>query len=85
MVYLCPELRWMLGRIGKKYKCCRFGDLLRERVVKNQGVVSPFIGQHIITPLCDLVRFAFAQPRDLLKANARQFVDDSGVEIALRI
>lgn len=70
--------RARLGRISEQHEGDRFGKLLGKCVVKDQRVVSPFIVRYIVGTLDDFVRFALANPSDLLEADTGQLFNDRG-------
>lgn len=70
--------RARLCRISEQHQGDRFGELLGECVVKDQRVISPLVVRYIVGTLDDLVRFALANPLDLLEADTGQLFDDRG-------
>lgn len=83
-LYLASELRCRvvrrarMCRISEQHQGDRFGDLLGEGVVKDQRVVPTLIVRYIVGTLDDLVRFALANPSDLLEADTGQLFNDRG-------
>lgn len=75
-------MRLQARGVGQKNEGDGLGDLFGEGVVEDERVVTTLVGRHIVCPLGDRVRFAFADPLDGLESNRRQLLEGSGLLVA---
>lgn len=76
------RLGWHGGRIRQQHQGHSLGQLLRKRIVKDKGVVSPLILWYIVGPLRNLVCLALPNPFNLFQPDGRQFLDHGEIIVA---